>query len=156
MISISKLLDPIAPGRPCGDNLSYDPAFIDLQNKVRGKEETQFSASEDPNWKELLDLSRELTGRFKHLQVGVTLSLALLQAEGLPGFRDGLKLLHGWLEKYWDVVYPQLDPEDNNDPTERVNLLQCLSVTTSGDPYRFCERLEKVLLCDSKPWDDTT
>jgi type VI secretion system protein ImpA len=150
MISITKLVDAIAPDKPSGDDLAYDPAFLELQNKLRGKEETQFSAAEDPNWKELLDLALELARRFKHLQVGVTLTLALLQTEGLLGFRDGLKLVQGWLEKYWDTVYPLLDPEDNLDPTERANLLQCLSVTTQGDPYRFCDRLGKIPLCESK------
>jgi type VI secretion system protein ImpA len=150
MISVQKYLEPVAPDKPSGENLSYAPDFLDLQNKVRGKEETQFSAAEDPNWKELLELASELTLKFKHLQAGVILSLALAQTEGLPGFRDGLNVLLGWLEKHWETVYPQLDSEDNNDPTERVNLLQCLSVTTSGDPYRFCDRLSKIPLCESK------
>lgn len=150
MSSIANFLEPISSEKPCGENLAYDQAFLDLQVKVRGKEETQFSAAEDPNWKELLELSTGLLARFRHLQVGVTYTLALLQTEGLLGFRDGLKLLHGWLDKYWDKVYPGLDPDDNNDPTERVNILQTLSITTFGDPYRFCDRLAQVPLCESK------
>lgn len=150
MIPLAKLLEPISVDKPCGDNLSYDPAFLDLQNKIRGKEETQFSAAEEPNWKEVLALAVELSGRFKHLQGGIILSAALLQTEGLTGFAEGLKVLSGWVEKYWESIYPQLDPEDNNDPTERINLLQCLSVTTQGDPYRFCDRLSHTPLCESK------
>jgi type VI secretion system protein ImpA len=150
MISIAKFLEPITPEKPCGENLAYDQAFLDLQVKLRGKEETQFSPAEEPNWKEVLELSTGLLGRFRHLQVGVTFTLALVQTEGLPGFRDGLSLLRGWIEKYWEPVYPLLDPEDSNDPTERINILQTLSVTTFGDAYRFCDRLAKVPLCESK------
>ena len=150
MLPLQKLLEPISADAPSGPNLSYDPAFLELQVKLRGKEETQFSAAEEPNWKEILELSLGLAERFKHLQVGVALTLALLQTEGVSGFGDGLKLVLGWLEKAWETLYPQLDPEDNNDPTERVNILQNLSTTTFGDALRICDRLAQAPLCESK------
>lgn len=150
MILSEKYLDPVSSSLPCGSDLCYDQAFLDLQVRVRGKEETQFAAGEGPNWREVLDNSLALTERFKHLQVGVILTLALLQTGGLPGFRDGLQLLRGWIDRYWETIYPPLDAEDNQDPTERINILQCLSVTTMGDPYRFCDRLSQAILCESK------
>jgi type VI secretion system protein ImpA len=36
-------------------------------------------------------------------------------------------VLNGLLEKYWDGVHPQLDPEDGNDPTLRVNTIAGLT-----------------------------
>lgn len=149
MSSFQQLWGPIAADKPCGEDLSYDAVFLELQTKIRGKEETQFSAAEEPDWREIRQISQELAGRGKHLQVGIFLSAALLQTQGLPGFCEGLRVLHAWLENFWDTLYPSLDPEDNNDPTERVNLLQALSVTTEGDPLRFCERLSHIPLTES-------
>jgi type VI secretion system protein ImpA len=149
MSSLQQLRGPIAAEKPCGDDLSYDPVFLDLQTKIRGREETQFAAAEEPDWKEILELALGLAARGKHLQVGVILSAALLQTQGLPGFCEGLQLLSVWLENYWEPLYPRLDPDDQNDPTERVNLLQALSVTAEGDPLRFCERLAHLPLSES-------
>jgi type VI secretion system protein ImpA len=69
----------------------------------------------------------------------------------LPGFRDGLLLIQGLIEKYWDSVHPQLDPDDNNDPLERVNIISSLTTPmgTFGDPLQFLKRLRLAPLSDS-------
>ena len=144
MISVEDLLKPISAGQPCGPDLAYDPAFQQLETLVRGKPETQFSAAEDPNWKELRELSIEFHGKSKHLTAGVILALCLLKTEGFAGFRDGLALVRGLLETYWDAVYPKLDPDDNNDPTERMNILGNLA--SSGEPYQLIPRLQDTAL----------
>jgi type VI secretion system protein ImpA len=48
---------------------------------------------------------------------------ALTRLEHLAGFADGIGLLNGLLERYWAGLHPQLDAEDNNDPTLRLNAL---------------------------------
>jgi type VI secretion system protein ImpA len=79
------------------------------------------------------------------------LTLALLKLEGLPGLRDGLTLLHRLVSEQWDGIYPRLDPEDNNDPTERVNIIAGLSkpLGAFGDPVRFIERIRTTPLSNS-------
>jgi type VI secretion system protein ImpA len=57
------------------------------------------------------------------------LTRAGLHIDGFIGFNDGLAVIKGLVERYWDTVHPQLDPEDNNDPTFRVNTVAAL-----GDP----------------------
>jgi type VI secretion system protein ImpA len=148
MISVDDLLKPISPEQPCGEDFTYQPSFQEMETLVRGKPETQFSQAEDPNWKELRDLSISFFGQSKHLSAGVILSLCLLKTDGFAGLRDGLTVLRGLLEKYWDAVYPKLDPDDNNDPTERVNILNNLS--SFGEPYRFILRLQQTPICDSR------
>ena len=49
-----------------------------------------------------------------------------LNTEGLAGLADGLAVLRGVVETFWDGFYPKLDPEDDNDPTFRVNILMGL------------------------------
>jgi len=74
-----------------------------------------------------------------------------LRIEGMPGFHRGLLLIRGFLERYWDSLYPRLDPEDNNDPTERVNILASL-ITPLGsfdDPMQFLRRIRQAKLSES-------
>jgi len=147
MTSIEDLAKPISADAPCGPDLAYDPAFQQLETLVRGKPETQFSAAEDPDWKELRDLAVAFHGRSKHLTASVILALSLLKTEGFSGLRDGLALVHRLLTDNWDAAYPRLDPEDNNDPTERMNILG--NLVSSSDPYRFIPRLQETVIAQS-------
>jgi len=149
--SVDSLLEPISADKPCGDDIGYDPRFVELDTLLQGKPETQFAAAEEPDWKMILERCRELFARSKDLRVAVRMTLALLKIEGLPGFRDGLLLLKGLIELYWDPVYPRLDPDDKNDPLERVNTIASLATPmgTFGDPLQFLARLRQAPLSDS-------
>jgi type VI secretion system protein ImpA len=155
MISVEELLQPVSAENPCGEDFTYHPSLQELDTLVQGKPETQvgdvISEAEDPDWKSVLESSVTVLKQSKHLRAGVTLCLAELKVDGFGGFRDALAVLRGLLEVYWDSIYPKLDPDDNNDPTERVNILNNLSapIGTFGDPYRFLERLRQAPLCAS-------
>lgn len=151
MIVAEELLAPISDESPCGEDLSYDPGLQELETLARGKEETQFSPAEPPDWKGLRALCLELLARSKDLRVAVTLAVASLELDGLAGFRESLALVKGLLERYWPSVYPQLDPADDNDPLQRMNIVASMAmpVGTYGDSFRFLERLRAVPLCDS-------
>jgi type VI secretion system protein ImpA len=150
MINAEELLKPISGEKPCGEDLSYDPGIQELETLMKGKPETQFSAAEEPDWKAVRDLSLELWSRSKDLRVATTLSVASLKMDGLPAFRESLALVKGMLDNHWDTFYPLLDPTDNNDPTQRVNLIAAMSTTTYGDPMRLLERLRQAPLTDSR------
>jgi type VI secretion system protein ImpA len=147
MISVEDLAKPVSAEAPCGPDLAYDPAFQQLETLVRGKPETQFSAAEDPDWKDLRDLAIAFHSRSKHLTASVILALSLLKTEGFTGLRNGLALVQRILADNWDAAYPRLDPEDNNDPTERMNILG--NLVSSGDPYRFIPRLQETVIAQS-------
>jgi type VI secretion system protein ImpA len=151
MTGIEKFLEPISAETPCGADLSYDPALQSLENDIKGKPETQFSSAEEPNWREMQERTVELMGKTKDLRLGVYLSLVLLKTEGMGGFRDGVRVLHSFVEQHWEKVYPLLDPEDP-DPVERANILNSLSmpVGTFQDPHRFLERIQEAPLCRSQ------
>src|SRR5579859_5113201 len=143
MINVEELLKPIADDKPCGEDFTYHPSFQNLETLSRGKPETQFSAAEEPEWKEVRDAASEVLNQSKHLEAAVILTRALLKLGGVEGLRDGLAVLRGLTEKYWSDVYPKLDPEDNNDPTERLNILNSLSSS------KFALELGQVELCNS-------
>jgi type VI secretion system protein ImpA len=64
-----------------------------------------------------------------------------LRLQGLAGFRDGVGLVRQLLAGNWDTVHPQLDADDNNDPTFRLNSLLPLA-----DPQRVLSGLRATYL----------
>jgi type VI secretion system protein ImpA len=152
---IESLFSEVSAESPCGEDISYDQDYLALERLLQpkgggviGEEE----AAEEPNWSEVADKSYELLRRSKDLRAVMYFTVALLKLEGFAGLRDGLYLLRGLLERFWDNMYPQLDPEDNNDPLERINILSALSPGTVSeqDPMKFKQRAMEVPLCDSR------
>ena len=82
--------------------------------------------AEEPDWKVVCSLALELLERTRDIQVAMHLTCALLRTDGFNGLNQGLSLLKGWLEKYWDSVYPLQDPDDDY-PMLRVNTLSSLN-----------------------------
>src|ERR1700751_414285 len=111
MIKVDDLLSPISSDDPCGADLAYDPVMQELDGLVQGKLETQFSAAEEPNWKQVHQHCVSLFDRTKDLRVTVNLTLAELQLEGYPGLASRLRLIRGLLEQYWTTLHPKLDPD---------------------------------------------
>ncbi len=53
-----------------------------------------------------------LATRTKDLQLGAWLTEALLFQEGFAGLRQGLDLLRGLIETFWDTLYPESEDGD--------------------------------------------
>lgn len=130
VIDIEALLGEIAADAPCGEDLEYDPEFAELETLAQGTPERQYGdtiiSAEPPDWRGVKKIALALCQRTRDLRVAITLTRSLLHTDGLPGFVDGLSLVEGLLERYWDSVYPLLDPDDDNDPTLRVNTVVAL------------------------------
>ena len=149
--SVDSLLEPISAENPCGVDIEYDPQFAELETFLKGKPETQFSTAEEPAWPPIMDCCVELFGRSKDLRVAVRLALAWMKTEGLPGFCNGLQVIKGLIEKYWEPVFPLLDPTDNNDPQQRVSIIFSLvaPLGTSDDKLQILRRLKQAPLAES-------
>lgn len=149
MIDIDALLEPISADNPGGDDLEYDPAFVELEDAARGKEERQVGdvveAAEEPDWKDVGKRAAGLLGRSKDLRAAVYLTRAALNIDGLSGLRDGLELVRRLLERYWEELHPQLDPDDDYDPVMRVNILAELT-----DPDAFLAKVRLAPLVQSR------
>jgi type VI secretion system protein ImpA len=129
-IDISSLLQEISPEAPCGEDLEYDPAFQEMDRASQTKPEQQIGDSiipaEEPNWKDLKARSLDVLGRSKDIRAAVFLTRSLTHMDGFPGLADGLELIRGMHEQFWDTFHPQLDPDDYNDPTMRINAILSL------------------------------
>lgn len=153
---LTPLLQPTTEQPPCGPDLSY-PALEELETILKGKPEVEIGSvvksAEPPDWGELRDRSIDLLGKSKHLRASVMLTCSLLKTEGLPGLRDGLQLVQGLLEQFWPNLYPLLDPEDNNDPTQRLNILGSLTAprgSVFGSWLKVTDYLYSAPLCRPK------
>ncbi len=130
LIDVEQLLQEISSEHPCGENMEYDTEYGDLERAARGREEHSMGdavvAAEEPDWAGVEAKAVELLARSKDLRIASYLARAQLHTRGIDGFTAGLGLLRGLLERYWDSVYPQLDADDDNDPTVRVNSIMSL------------------------------
>jgi type VI secretion system protein ImpA len=151
MINVEELLKPVSADVPTGEDLSYDPELAGLQLLIKGKPETQFSAAEEPDWRAIREKALDLFKRTKDLRVAVTLCLAELKLDGLTGFAQGLEVIRGMVERSWAGLFPKLDPEEGNDPTERLNVLGAIAAPagTFGDPFAFIDNLRRIPLAES-------
>jgi type VI secretion system protein ImpA len=149
ILDIERLLAPVSEEAPCGPNLEYDAVYASLDQASRGKPEQQYGdtiiPAEEPNWSEVRHLATELVERSKDLRVGCLLARALLETGGFTAFAEGLALNRGYLEHYWPAVHPLLDPEDDHDPTLRVNTVSLLS-----DPASTVRSLRMVPMVSSR------
>jgi type VI secretion system protein ImpA len=111
------LLNPIAGSNPSGANLRYDPVYDQLKEARR-----QDDAGPQGDWQHerkvadyriVVDLTgKALAERSKDLQLAVWLTDAALHREGFAGLQQGLDLLRGLLEQFWDTLYPEIEDDD--------------------------------------------
>lgn len=148
-IDIDQLLHDVAPEQPCGDDLEYDSDFAALDRAATPVPEQVMGNAvlpgKEPDWSDVGRRALDLFSRTKDLRIGMILARALLNTDGLTGFRDGLELLGRLVAERWDEVYPQLDPDDDRDPTTRVNILVSLC-----DPETFLRDVRDAPLAVSR------
>lgn len=113
-----------------GPNVEYDPEFLELEEEALGKPEVQYgdtiTQAIEPNWKRVMQLALPLLERSRDLRLAIWLTRAQLNLHGFPGLAAGLQLIHGLLAQCWNGMHPQLDPDDDNDPLLRINILAFL------------------------------
>jgi type VI secretion system protein ImpA len=111
------LLNPLPGDNPSGKNLRYDPVY-DKIREARREEDVlpQGDWSHElkkADWPLVVKLSTEvLSSKTKDLQIAVWLTEALLHREHIAGLREGLDLLRGLLENFWDTLYPEIKEDD--------------------------------------------
>jgi len=118
------LLNPIPGENPSGQSLRYDPVYDKIREARRAEEELQLSeeASKRDVWAravkkadfiQVIKLATEaLSKRSKDLQIAAWLTEALLVQERIPGLTQGLDLMRGLIENFWDTLYPEIEEDD--------------------------------------------
>jgi type VI secretion system protein ImpA len=111
------LLDPIPGDNPSGQNLRYAPVYDKIKEARR---EDDDAAQGDwkferkvADWATVIKTTGDvLATKTKDLQLAAWLTEALLKTQGIAGLKDGLDLLKGLTEIFWDTVYPEIEDDD--------------------------------------------
>ena len=111
------LLNPIEGPNPSGANLRYDPVYDKIKEARReedqpppGMTERDRKVAENPL---VIKLTTDLlTKKTKDLQLAAWLTEALLKQKGFAGLKDGLGLCYGFVDKFWETVFPELEDGD--------------------------------------------
>jgi type VI secretion system protein ImpA len=155
VIELEKMALPLEGNSPAGENLEYDPLYTEMDTLAAGVPDSQMGDStvegRGPDWKKLSKNCLELWNRTRDLRVASYLVVAQTVLDGLPGLDAGLKLLSYLVSDLWDDMYPKLDPDDNFDPIERLNILSMLSPQQDAydDPIKFILRIREFRLVPS-------
>ena len=140
------LLEPISAESPCGEPASSQKNYEKLRDARKPNEAAleafmaprpegtprimtrDMWAPREPN--KLIEMLVDLPiTKSKDLELAVWLSETLLWRHGLAGFHEGLLLVRGLLERYWDSLHPL--PEEG-DLYMRIRHLEWIGMTESS------------------------
>jgi len=124
---LEPLMAAVSPGAPSGCDLEYDADFSRMEKAAQGTPDQEFGSTRiegtPADWDEVRAAALGVLRRSKDLRAATYLAQAELATGGFIAFRDVLHLISVFVDQYWDTVYPQLDADDDNDPTIRINSL---------------------------------
>src|SRR6266542_643388 len=134
VVDVEHLLAAIPGENPAGENLQYAGLHDEIR-EARRSEETLAQGDwqrelKIADWDLTLELSEKaLATQTKDLQVGAWLTEALVRKQGFAGLRDGLHVMRGLHEHFWDRVYPEIE---DGDMEGRANSLAWLDRQTAS------------------------
>lgn len=147
------ILTPIAGDNPGGANLRYDPVYDKIKEARREEEDLDQGdwkrERKVADWPLTSKLCEEtIATRSKDLQLAAWLTEAAIRQRGFSGLLEGLALIEGMLEQFWDHLYPELedgDAEFRSTPLEwlanqLIHLTRNLPLTKDG--YSFLKYRE--------------
>ena len=114
-IDIEELLQPIPGANPAGEPLRYQGTYDQIANARREDDPTLSqgiykSALKRADWAGAEAICIEaLTKRTKDLQIAGWLLEAWLHLYGFAGVTQGMRLLTGLCERFWNDLYPSLE-----------------------------------------------
>lgn len=111
------LLNPIPGSNPSGDSLRYAPVYDQIKEARREEEDIDQGdwqvELKKADWVLVVKLCTEaIAKKSKDLQLAAWLTEALVRREGFAGLRDGLGLIRGLLENFWENLFPELEDGD--------------------------------------------
>ncbi len=161
VIDLEALLMPIDGENPAGESLRYEGTYDQIKEARREDEVlVQGDWSRDlkvADWPQVIKLATNaLTTKTKDLQIAAWLTEGIVKHDRHDrwvALRDGLHLLRGLHENFWETIYPEIDPEDDEGPlASRANVLadfdRRLAVIikelplTAGPKYSYLQYLE--------------
>jgi type VI secretion system protein ImpA len=111
------LLNPIPGDNPSGKTLRYDPVYDKIREARREEDvlpQGDWSREvKKADFPVVIKLTTEaLSTKSKDLQLAAWLTEAITFRDHIAGLREGLDLLRGFMETFWDTLYPEIDDGD--------------------------------------------
>jgi type VI secretion system protein ImpA len=134
VLDIDSLILPISEANPTGDLLP-DGKRLELDELRKEPDPLDpATANRNPDWGKLVKTTSEiLTKSSKDLQTAVRLVEAATKKAGIPGLRDGLRLLHRLVTDCWDRMHPI--PMDGEGPEVREGPMKWLNDVSRGAKF---------------------
>jgi len=158
MLDLKKMLSAIPGENPAGKLEEYNPLYLQLDELARGKPASTMGDSiiegTDPDWHGLRNACLKLWETTRDLRVAMYLAIAEFSLDGLKGFSDALAVTEYLVEHLWADFFPNLDPDDDNDPTERLNIFAMISPPNRSysDPLMFISKFRMLKLIEGKKY----
>jgi type VI secretion system protein ImpA len=134
-LTLEDLTKPVSEEDPCGEDVEYDPLFAAMETMIEAKPDQEFGdtviAGEGPDWQGVRDNAFALLERSRDLRAMTYGAIASMHTDGLPQFAIMMQGIQGCIDMYWENIHPELDPDDDYDPTMRMNALQMLNERSS-------------------------
>lgn len=114
---VDALLAPIGGDNPAGESLQYVGLYDEIREARRAEDNLAQGdwqrESKVADWGKVENLATgALSSRTKDLQIAAWLAEALTKLYGFKGLRDGLRVMRGLHEQFWDKVYPEIEEGD--------------------------------------------
>jgi len=108
------VLTPIPGPNPSGENLKYNPVYDKIKEARRQDDDAPQGEWQRErkiaDYVQVLKLGGDaLATKSKDLQLAAWITEALVNREGFAGLREGLKLIQGLIQNFWDTLYPELE-----------------------------------------------
>lgn len=134
-IPVDQLLKPLPGDQPCGPDLESEAElgllWRDIETSAKGEAEQQFGnkviEGKPADWQKVAQLSLELLEKSRHLGAAVYLAAAALRTDGFAGFAQGMHLIKGLVDSFWDDLHPLPDPDEPDDFFERIGLFDLMT-----------------------------
>lgn len=145
---MSVVLSSLGEAAPSGENLEYEQVFTELVLAAQFGEERQAGKEilpeQEPDPATIAIKAEAVLAKSHDLRAAALLAYAELRRDGWTGFAGATSYIRGCLENFWNTCHPQLDAEDDDDPTMRVN-----AVLGLADPRTVLRAVRTTPLTDS-------
>jgi len=159
VVDLDLILQPIPGDNPSGQEMRYSGIYDEIrearradENLAQGDWQTELKTAD---FTKVLDLSiGALTTKSKDLQIAAWLSEALVKLYGFAGLRDGLKILAGLQENFWETLFPEIDEGDMESRANAISWVDTqVGFVLKGAPYTGVEGYSYFDWEDSKVFD---
>ena len=115
---VDRLLSPISVGEPTGESLRYEGTYDHIAG-LRREDDSSLeqgawvNEAKRADWQNVAQACvLAIETRSKDVQIAAWLLEAWIHQHGFAGLREGLRVLAGLCDTYWDGLHPQIEGED--------------------------------------------